>query len=85
MQSPEQTKKGYILWYVKVLFTLKGYYAGCADFGRDGVNFLQCSQYGAMIWICAENNFNNINMFSLLLSSAYAEPSLFLLVLPYRK
>lgn len=38
-----------------------------------------------MIWICAENNFNNINMFSLLLSSAYAEPSLFLLVLPYRK
>lgn len=79
MQFPEQNKKGYILWFVKVLFTLKGYYANYADFGRGRVNFLHCSQYGAMIWICAENNVNNIKMFSVLLSSAYTEQSRFLL------
>lgn len=36
-----------------------------------------------MIWICAGNN--NTKIFSLLLSSAYAEASLFLLLLPYHK
>lgn len=39
-------------------------------FGRDGVNFLHSSSYGAVFWICDENSVDN-TLFQLFLSSAY--------------
>ena len=42
----------------------------CAGFGWDRVNFLHSSEYGAMVWICAENSVDNSGVVLLLLSSA---------------
>lgn len=41
-------------------------------FGWDRVNFLYCSSYGAMFWVC-NNNTADTPTFLLLLSSAYTE------------
>lgn len=51
----------------------------CSGFGWGRVNFLHNSSYGAMLWICDQNSVDNIRMFWLLLSSAYAASKLSLL------
>jgi len=68
----------YIECLICIYFTFFMYY--CADFGWDRVNFLHSSCYGTMFWILAENSVDNIEMFSLLLSSTYTNsgPVLFL-------
>lgn len=46
------------------------------------VSFLHNSKYGTMFWIHAINCADSIAMFSLLLSSAYTAPGIFLLLTP---
>jgi len=46
------------------------------DFGRDRINFLHSSLYGATFWICDLNSVDSIGMFKLLLNSAYTVSSL---------
>lgn len=41
----------------------------CTGFGWDGVNFLQSSPYGPVLWICDQNSVDNTPVFWLLLSS----------------
>lgn len=83
MWSPEQTKKA--TFFGMERYSLHLHYASCGDFGRGRVNFLHYSQYRAMTWIYAENNVNNIKVFSVFLGSAHTEPSLFLLFIPSHK
>jgi len=52
----------------------------CTDFGWDRVKFLYGGLYGAVLWICAENNVDDRRMFLLLLSSAYTASRPFLLL-----
>lgn len=56
-------------------------YDMCADFcwGRD--HFLHRSWERAVFRICVEHEVDNVEMFSLLLSRAYMEPTPFLLFL----
>lgn len=51
-------------------------------FGSDRVDFLHSGWYGVMFWICAGNNVHDIGMVWLLLSNAYTESRLFLLLTP---
>lgn len=43
----------------------------CTSFGWDGVDFIYSSLYSTMLWIYDENRAGNIQMFWLLMSSAY--------------
>lgn len=35
----------------------------CACFVRNGIYFLHCSYYGAVLWICGHNSADNTGMF----------------------